>query len=390
MVTCNTTNLDTIECKSTTLPEFVKPRTEAALVWLPIGKQGSLILFGGVERPASVFTKNDATNNTFMSDTSIYDIATETWYQQLDLSPGPIPSQTASFCTAVAASKDGTSFNIYVYGGYDGAWANSNPFDDVWVLSLPSFTWVKVYDGSTTIAHGRQDHQCVSPYPNQMMAIGGTGSYGGPLTSPAGIDVFDMNKLVWTGTYDPLNWSDYKVPKVISDVVGGNENGGIKLPISGLHPDVSALFRKPYAEKIPIYYPYAKKTLTHYIKKTPEWIQIILVVLGYLTLSSTAFACVMLLWRRHYLKAAGLSGADLGPGHKIIAWSHGMLGRRTELPTKSNGKDKIEPSNIPYFDDVDTFSTTTRVSTDGNSTRTARRSEQNSLFNEVELRTFIS
>jgi Kelch motif protein len=66
---------------------------------------------------------------------------------------GDIPPQLTMFCSVVAAAADNSSYNIYIYGGYDGVNATYTTSDDVYVLSIPSFTWVKVYSGTST--HGR-------------------------------------------------------------------------------------------------------------------------------------------------------------------------------------------------------------------------------------------
>ncbi len=70
-----------------------------------------------------------------MSTTEVYDIAGDKWYQQPATGP---PPQLTRGCAVVAPARDGSSFNIYWYGGYDGLHP-SGPFsDDVWILSLPS------------------------------------------------------------------------------------------------------------------------------------------------------------------------------------------------------------------------------------------------------------
>lgn len=43
MVICNTNDLFKPACESVPLPRFVRPRAEAELIWLPIGKQGVLV-----------------------------------------------------------------------------------------------------------------------------------------------------------------------------------------------------------------------------------------------------------------------------------------------------------------------------------------------------------
>lgn len=216
MVTCDTSDLNRLACSSVELPERVQPRAESGLVWLPIGRQGVLALVGGVEIPGDQYIMElpkMTPNGSFMTQIPLYDIATGSWYVQ-NASGDEIPPQTAAFCTTLGIAHDYSSFNIYVYGGYDGTYITDyNAYDTVWVLSLPSFRWIKTYDPGPESVHGRQNHQCISPYPNQMLTIGGNSMLGSSLTSPNIVDVFDMNELSWTSVYDPLNWSEYEVPK---------------------------------------------------------------------------------------------------------------------------------------------------------------------------------
>src|ERR1700719_3044848 len=83
---------------------------------------------------------------------------------------GDIPPQLTLFCSVMAAA-DNSSYNIYIYGGYDGINSSRATSDDVYILSIPSFTWVKVYSGTST--HGRTGHKCVKVYPDQMFVLGG-------------------------------------------------------------------------------------------------------------------------------------------------------------------------------------------------------------------------
>lgn len=119
----------------------------------------------------------------------------------------------------VAAASDGSSYNVYIYGGYEGLDADGRPSDDVYILSIPSFTWVKAYNG--TDSQGRRSHRCLKAYPDQMLVV------GGQLTTPANcftdgiMRVFNLNTLEFQDDYDPTVWSEYKVPDIVVDVIGG-------------------------------------------------------------------------------------------------------------------------------------------------------------------------
>lgn len=200
------------------------PRAEGALVWLPYSQRGILLAFGGIQVPADMSISNIVPDEiydaqAFMTHVLVYDIENETWAVQETVSD-PLPPQRASFCTVVAAAPDGNSHHIYVYGGYDGTYASTNgmqAYDDVWVLSIPSFHWTKLADGNT--AHRRQNHVCVQVTPNQMLSIGGNIEWGQPFSSPSVLDVFDLSKGEWTQKYQ-VNNTEYTVPAVITDNIG--------------------------------------------------------------------------------------------------------------------------------------------------------------------------
>ena len=113
---------------------------------------------------------------------------------------GDIPAQLTLFCSVVATAADNSSYNIYIYGGYDGIDSSHATSDDVYVLSIPSFTWVKVYSGTRT--HGRSGHKCVKVYPDQMFVLGGI--HQGSVWREGGIvQVFNLNTLRFQDSYSP-------------------------------------------------------------------------------------------------------------------------------------------------------------------------------------------
>lgn len=176
------------------------------------------------------------TGPLFFQTVAIYDIAQQTWYipgSQLPYpdeanwhgrytqnTTGDIPqTPLASFCAVVASAADGSSHNIYVYGGYDGLSQESTPSDDVFILSLPSFQWSRAYTGTST--HGRSGHQCIRVFPDQMLVIGG--QYKDPTFRLDGgiIQNFNLNQLRFQDDYHPDRWEAYQVPKMVTDRIGG-------------------------------------------------------------------------------------------------------------------------------------------------------------------------
>lgn len=123
------------------------------------------------------------------------------------------------FCTALASASDGSSHNIYVYGGYSGEYAAETPSDDVYILSLPSFTWVKAYTGNDR--HGRSGLQCFRVFPDQMLLVGGQHKDPSICLDGGIIQLFNLNTLEFQTTYSPNKWNDYIVPEVVTRQIGG-------------------------------------------------------------------------------------------------------------------------------------------------------------------------
>jgi Kelch motif protein len=132
---------------------------------------------------------------------------------------GDIPPQLTLFCSVIAAAADNSSYNIYIYGGYDGINSSRATSDDVYILSIPSFTWVKVYSGTST--HGRTGHKCVKVYPDQMFVLGGIQRNSTACLEGGIIQAFNLNTLKFQDSYSPTTWSEYEVPSLVTAQIGG-------------------------------------------------------------------------------------------------------------------------------------------------------------------------
>lgn len=194
-----------------------------------------------------------------MRTIDIYDIANKKWYQQpTEGGPG---ARTRG-CAVVAPASDKSSFNIYYYGGYDGIHPKNDFFDEVWVLSLPSFSWTLLNKGVPV--HGRSGHKCFKPYPDQMMVFGGyTPKVGSSITclDQGPVVVFNLTSGEWLDGYSPTKYGDYGVHEKIIAAVGGTASGGatVSLPVpSGwASKELGAVFSVAYdTKKIKQYWPY--------------------------------------------------------------------------------------------------------------------------------------
>lgn len=94
-------------------------------------------------------------------------------------------------------------------------------FDDVHVLSLPSFIWTKVYEGNNT----RFAHTCHRVGSRTMLTVGGIDSFNfqeGPCdTQRKGVNVFDMSSITWGSVYNATA-GPYTVPELVVTNIGGS------------------------------------------------------------------------------------------------------------------------------------------------------------------------
>jgi hypothetical protein len=224
----------------------VPERGGAAMSWVPYGEQGLLVLTGGVPNPLNIdLDGNPSTSTTnMMEQVSVYDVANDIWYAQ-STSGGP-PPQLADFCAVVAHEENAASYQIYIFGGFDGSSATSS--NDVWILSVPSFHWTQVQFPATD--GGRYGHVCAMPYPDQMIVVGGLGTFEAPMF-PQGeiVQVLNLSTLQWLPRYDPKIWSPYQIP----DVVKSQDPSSKASPMDA---QLSTLFDNPQAKNASIYYPY--------------------------------------------------------------------------------------------------------------------------------------
>lgn len=301
-----------------------------------------------------------------MSTVAVYDIATGVWYEQDTWGGGP--GQTTLGCAVVASAEDGSSHNIYWYGGFDGLHQAGAYSDEVWVLSVPSFMWMKVSSG--TPSHGRAGHKCVKPYPDQMFVIGGYPSLAGEsLSCLEGniIQIFNLNTLDWVETYDPNVWSNYSVPAMIYDKIGGAGTGSATMtapsPSVSSNATLNGLVLKPYdMSKITTWYPYQATgtsatprptLLPSAVPKpssTPSFLAPVLGVILGLVFITCLVVAVMLYRRRKLLSVNGTAtrsdNGTVDPQRSMLDWL-----RRIPPDAKAPTVTTDETPNSPYDED---------------------------------------
>ena len=202
-----------------------------------IGSNGILVAFGGISnipgKPMTLTDEYDPSVQWNLTSVSVYDIGGQAWYQQT--TTGDIPRWRYSGCSVVVSAPDRSSHSIYVFGGWGNSFSESD--GNVYVLSIPSFRWIRVNQESNQ----RSRHHCSLIGKNTMLVVGGiTPSYNNPRPyDPSGCDttsmfaqglgMFSLNNHSWSTSYDPVaGAAAYQIHPNISAVIGGNATGGAK------------------------------------------------------------------------------------------------------------------------------------------------------------------
>jgi hypothetical protein len=208
-------------------------RADGVLVYVPgYGKQGIILGLAGGNNES--FTQ--------LNTIDVYDIASSIWYKQA--TSGPTPPIRVNPCAVAASAADGSSVQVYMYGGqnlipYD----SQTQYSHVWILTIPSFTWISVDTSTQSVPPGRAGHTC-NIWNGQMVVVGGYVGTQLECDSP-GIYVFNLSSLSWQNQYIALEGGNvlnnqkaqesdpvalqgsygYAVPAKVQSVIGGNEQG---------------------------------------------------------------------------------------------------------------------------------------------------------------------
>ncbi|KAK2763839.1 hypothetical protein FQN54_009457 [Arachnomyces sp. PD_36] len=219
-------------------------RADGVLVYVPgFSEDGIILGLGG------------GTNETFtqMNVIDIYDIATSTWYKQA--TTGDTPKIRVNPCAVAASAEDGSSTQIYLYGGQNLIpFGEQIQYDDMWILTIPSFTWIQVDMKGQSNPPARAGHTC-NIWNSQMIVTGGYVGQDLSCDSP-GVYVFDTSELSWKTEYAALEGSNdlnqhpaqeenivglggsygYRVPKPVQSVIGGDERGRATVTAPAVDP----------------------------------------------------------------------------------------------------------------------------------------------------------
>ncbi|KAK3995972.1 autophagy-related protein 3 [Cladorrhinum sp. PSN332] len=240
-------SMDTNSWTNNTGPDSIG-RAEGAMVFIPISDGGMLVYFGGVQD----LKGNGTVVGQPMDQIFLYDVLSSKWYTQN--ATGHVPQMRRRFCAGAAWAQDRSSYNIYLYGGA-GMPPDTAGFDDVYILTIPSFQWVKMdptTEGNTTGARPHNTLTCNVIDNSQMLVLGGTfpsttecdseGQYG-----LHNLDMGQQNPKKNSWMIYAANKTAYAVPDPIVNVVGGHTDGGATktVPDRGFgHPDLNRLMTR--------------------------------------------------------------------------------------------------------------------------------------------------
>lgn len=145
----------------------------------------------------------------------------------------------------------------FLYGGLkviperDTTWTEANiQLDEVFVLSLPRFEWIKA---NYTAQENRHSHTCHVAGNRQMITIGGIdgsnpGVEGYNIVDPfpQAIGVFDLTEMIWVPdfTHDA---APYERPEMVEALY----SGGNRFPAAWSSPEVEKLFNTTSTSSAP-------------------------------------------------------------------------------------------------------------------------------------------
>ncbi|KAI5777253.1 hypothetical protein EDC01DRAFT_679259 [Geopyxis carbonaria] len=300
------------EYTNSTGPEDGDGRAEGVMVYVPSGDNGMLVHFGGIRTSSG--EENDA-EGASMAEIDLYDLANQKWYVQN--ATGDVPEARRRFCGAVVSAEDNSSHEVYIYGGLT-ATDRWEAYDNVYVLSIPSFTWKRLLGKKGTEKSGHYDGSCNIINSSQMLVIGGIfpkdmEAKTCDVEGAAGVHNFDLaynaTKEAYWVSYVP-ELTGYKLPPILVKEIGGKSTGGATktTPDDGWSsPDLETLFARTVdiPERKPTRTPpspSSSDSSSSESKSSPNVVAIAVpTVLGSLALFGGLG--IFLLWRRRQINA---------------------------------------------------------------------------------------
>ncbi|KAL8280709.1 hypothetical protein RQP46_007032 [Phenoliferia psychrophenolica] len=171
--------------------------------------KGLLVAIGGATSSAYV-------DNSVLD---VYDIGASGWTKQSTLGT-TLPPRVNHCAVRASAKVHGVeTHQIFVYGGQE---LNQTSRDSaMYILSIPSYTWVFVGDNLSGQPSGRAGHQCAL-HGSQLLVVGGLVA-GNLICDQPGIYVYDVSKSAWQNEFTAN--SIYSTPSLVANITGGIGTG---------------------------------------------------------------------------------------------------------------------------------------------------------------------
>lgn len=195
---------------------------EGGLIHITTATDQLLLFFGGFSEAQRASPQRVRSMREFW----IYSTKQSKWFSYISPDTAVVPDPRANFCTVVKEAPDGSSWQVFIYGG--GSGQELFPTDTVWVLSIPSFDWIKLPGNatdSTRTAGKRWDPACVNVGKRYMLSWGGR-HYAGAKDDLScdlnGNNVFlmDLTSGMWVDKFD-VDAGEYQVPQPVVAAIGG-------------------------------------------------------------------------------------------------------------------------------------------------------------------------
>lgn len=217
-----------------------QPRLGGGLQYVPgIGESGILVAMGGkVFDGLQPVTSQSRGRLLGFDAVDVFDIASysskskDTWFAQS--TSGDIPPSRIDFCTVLASAPDNSSHNIYMHGGRDPTSNQTSYYDDMYVLSLPSFTWTRMFKGESP----RYGHTCHLVGGRQLLTVGGSTQHGNITDScdweAESVGIMDLPSMTW-GSIFAAGYRPYELSNNLVEKLGGTAQGNASLiePVEG-------------------------------------------------------------------------------------------------------------------------------------------------------------
>ncbi|KAL9003107.1 MAG: hypothetical protein Q9188_004000 [Gyalolechia gomerana] len=200
------------------------------------GPEGVFLIMGGIDNGTLFDFENIC----------VYEAVTNKFYNQT--AGGNPPAGRIDFCLAGINSTEGT-YEIFLYGGSNrNLGPDAVPYDEIYILTLPAFHWLKVNYAPQLPRGG---HNCNAVGGSQIVSVGGfdanpdlyvniidTDLVQSVLNTSAdpfaqGLGIFDLTTLTWADQYT-ANASPYTQSGMVREYYRDNPPDGSQFSTTDL------------------------------------------------------------------------------------------------------------------------------------------------------------